>query len=151
MKETKPASIRTGAWLSAAMDDPSVCEEMKKDINEGFPHKSPGYTNLDPAEIWGAAQLSPGEGISDGISRIEKIIAIANANKNQWQPIETAPKDNKRKLYLARINENGKILELDYDGTWEYWSESWELPHINGYAWFSASGIEEPTHWAYQE
>jgi hypothetical protein len=67
-----------------------------------------------------------------------------------WQPIESAPKDNKRLLYLARIVD-GKLIELDFDGIWEYWQESYELPHINGYAWFSDRGIEEPTHWAYQD
>jgi len=69
----------------------------------------------------------------------------------EWQPIETAPKDNKRPLYLARIDAQGKILELAHDAIWEYWQESWEMPHINGYAWESVGGIEEPTHWAYQD
>lgn len=68
-----------------------------------------------------------------------------------WQPIETAPRDNKVPLYLARFGENGDLLELDFDGAWEHWSESWEMPHINGWDWVSASGIEEPTHWAYQK
>lgn len=67
-----------------------------------------------------------------------------------WQPIETAPKDNKRPLYLARFSD-GELIELDFNGSWEYWSESWELSHINGYCWFSENGIEEPTHWAYQD
>ena len=67
-----------------------------------------------------------------------------------WQPIETAPKDNKRPLYLAKFSD-GELIELDFNGSWEYWSESWELSHINGYCWFSENGIEEPTHWAYQD
>lgn len=70
--------------------------------------------------------------------------------KSHWQPIDTAPTDNKRPLYLARFY-GSKLVELDFDGTWDYWQESWELSHINGYAWFSANGIEEPTHWAYQD
>ena len=69
----------------------------------------------------------------------------------KWQPITTAPKDNARPLYLARFDKDGDMLELDFDGGWEYWEESWELAHINGYAWVSARGIEEPTHWAYQD
>ncbi len=69
---------------------------------------------------------------------------------SNWQPIETAPKDNKRLLYLARIVD-GKIVELDFDGVWEFWQESYEMPHICGYDWLSANGIQEPTHWAYQE
>ena len=68
-----------------------------------------------------------------------------------WQPIETAPRDNKKLLYLARFDEDGKLVELDFDGSWEYWEESWEMQHINGYCWMSNGGIEEPTHWAYQE
>lgn len=69
---------------------------------------------------------------------------------NKWQPIDTAPKDNKIPLYLARFSENGELLEIDYDGSWEYWEESWELSHINGWYWASCNGIEEPTHWCYQ-
>jgi hypothetical protein len=69
----------------------------------------------------------------------------------QWEPIETAPRDSKRLLYLARFNEAGEMCELDFNGSWEYWEESWELAHINGWCWTSANGIEEPTHWAYQD
>jgi hypothetical protein len=69
---------------------------------------------------------------------------------NTWQPINTAPRNNKCPLYLARFDQDGKIAELDYDGIWEYWQESWEMPHINGWDWCSARGIYEPTHWAYQ-
>lgn len=71
--------------------------------------------------------------------------------KNEWEPIETAPKNNERLLYLARLDSEGVLQELDFDGSWEYWEESWEMSHINGYYWMSASGIEEPTHWAYQD
>lgn len=69
----------------------------------------------------------------------------------KWQPIDTAPKDNKRPLYLARFAEDGALMELDFDGIWDYWQESWEMAHINGWDWHSANGIEEPTHWAYQD
>ena len=30
------ASVKLGKWLSAAIDDPSVCEDMKADIREWF-------------------------------------------------------------------------------------------------------------------
>ncbi|MGB4064204.1 MAG: hypothetical protein WBK19_10305 [Azonexus sp.] len=76
---------------------------------------------------------------------------ISSKRKPVWQPIDTAPRDNKRLLYLARFGESGNLRELDFDGVWEYWQESYEMPHINGLAWFSASGIEEPTHWAFQD
>lgn len=42
------ASVKLGAWLSAALDDPSVCDEMKADIKEWF---SAG----EPMEILGQA------------------------------------------------------------------------------------------------
>ena len=73
------------------------------------------------------------------------------ASASGWQTIETAPKDNARLLYLARIDKDGEMLEIDFDGVWQYWQESWEMPHINGYEWEAAQGIEEPTHWAYQD
>lgn len=68
---------------------------------------------------------------------------------HEWQPIETAPTDNKRLLYLATIVD-GRIIELDFDGIWESDSESWEMPQVYHY-WASAKGIEEPTHWAFQD
>lgn len=30
------ASVKLGAWMSAALDDPNVCDAMKADINEWF-------------------------------------------------------------------------------------------------------------------
>jgi hypothetical protein len=32
----KQADYRIGAWLSAALEDPSTCQSMKDDINEWF-------------------------------------------------------------------------------------------------------------------
>lgn len=67
-----------------------------------------------------------------------------------WQPIETAPKDNSRALYLAVLDENGAVQEIDVDGSWDWIPE--EPPHSGFYGWCSAFGrVEEPTHWAYQE
>ena len=74
-----------------------------------------------------------------------------NQQISNWQPISTAPTDNKRALYLARIDQDGQLLELDFNGAWERWVESWEMSHINGWDWVSANGIDEPTHWAYQD
>lgn len=70
---------------------------------------------------------------------------------SRWEPIDTAPTDNARLLVLARFNSDGELHELDWDGIWEYWEESWEMPHVNGYTWMSKNEIEEPTHWAYQD
>ena len=67
-----------------------------------------------------------------------------------WQPIETAPKDNKRPLWLARFNDDGTMQSFDYNGSWEKESESWEMPEVY-YFWASENGnVEEPSHWAYQ-
>ena len=67
-----------------------------------------------------------------------------------WQPIETAPKDNKRPLWLARFNDDGTMQSFDYNGSWEGESESWEMPEVY-YFWASENGnVEEPSHWAYQ-
>lgn len=76
---------------------------------------------------------------------------MTTQEKNGWRPIESAPKDNKRALYLARFDSDGKLVELDFDGSWDYWQESWELSGINGWCWTSNDGIEDPTHWAYQD
>lgn len=69
-----------------------------------------------------------------------------------WQPIENAPKDNKRPLWLARFNpDTAELVDIDFGASWESESESWELPTVY-YFWASAYGrIEEPTHWAYQD
>lgn len=84
--------------------------------------------------------------VCDEIAALEQRLAEAG-----WQPIETAPKDNKRPLYLAQFDEKGTLIDIDFDCTWESEIESWEAPN-RYYYWASAHGnIEEPTHWAYQD
>lgn len=69
-----------------------------------------------------------------------------------WQDIATAPKDNARLLYLARFDRDGDLVEIDFDGIWESYSEHLDGQLIaDGFIWQSANGIEEPTHWAYQD
>lgn len=66
-----------------------------------------------------------------------------------WRPISTAPKDNRRPLYLAAVNEDGTLQEIDFDGSWGWISE--DDPNAGFYGWCSAFGrVEEPTHWCYQ-
>jgi hypothetical protein len=67
-----------------------------------------------------------------------------------WQPIATAPKDGNRPLYLARLSEAGAVDKIDFNGAWESDRESPENPEVYWF-WGSASGIEDPTHWAYQD
>lgn len=38
------ASVKLGAWMSAALDDPQVCDEMKADIREWFSAGEPMET-----------------------------------------------------------------------------------------------------------
>lgn len=42
--EAVQASVAVGGWLSAALDDPNVCDAMKADINRWF---SAGFLYLD--------------------------------------------------------------------------------------------------------
>jgi len=42
---SNPADDRIGKWLSAALSDPAVCEEMKRDIRNWFEHKE--WINYD--------------------------------------------------------------------------------------------------------
>lgn len=42
--EAVRASVEVGGWLSAALDDPNVCDAMKADINRWF---SAGFLYLD--------------------------------------------------------------------------------------------------------
>lgn len=109
-----------------------------------------GFASVDEVHDW---MQTTRQRFADAVTRA-CILPAAQPEKQAgqvWQSIETAPKDNKRLLFLARLDANGKLAELDFDGSWEYWEESWELSHINGYCWMSANGIEEPTHWAYQD
>ena len=96
---------------------------------------------------------NPAEGIIDGYPveyvRADLVKSI-QAEPVAWQPIATAPKNNERLLYLVRLNDDGTIQELAYNGTWESGSELWEIPKTYCF-WASANWIEEPTHWAYQD
>ncbi len=69
-----------------------------------------------------------------------------------WNPIDSAPKNDKVCLYLARFDANGYLREVDCNATWEYWSDHEDGQVVNeGYDWRSSKGIEAPTHWAYQD
>lgn len=119
----------------------------------GFCHGYLGVHGVQPSRqaIWDAAMRSFVHLYPNGFKPFGMPKAIPEIVEGvQWKPIDTAPKDNARLLLLARIDDKGQILEIDYDASWEYWQESWEMAHINGMAWCSANGIEDPTHWTYQ-
>jgi hypothetical protein len=79
------------------------------------------------------------------------IAAPQQATPSGWMPIDSAPKDNKRPLLLARIVE-GKLREISMGGYWEYVDDGASDHYaISGYDWESDEGIENPTHWAYQD
>lgn len=65
-----------------------------------------------------------------------------------WQPIETAPKDGKMALLLARFSAAGNLAELDWDGEWGSYRDG---PNDDlHWDWLSYGGIDNPTHWFYQ-
>ena len=97
--------------------------------------------------IWDSDQHDAATEVCDALNDV--LYAAASA-KAQWQPIETAPKDNKIPLLLARFNDDGSLQSIDYNGIWESDRESWEIPERYWY-WASAHGnVEEPSHWMYQ-
>ena len=74
----------------------------------------------------------------------------ASLAESTWQPIETAPKDNKHLLLLARFSDDGTLQDIDHGGVWESDRESYEMPEVYWF-WASCSGrVEEPSHWMYQ-
>lgn len=80
------------------------------------------------------------EAIDDVLDLVEKREA-----ERGWQPIETAPKDGKTRIIIAKI-ANGEIKDIDFDAVLEEECESWEMPQ-SYWVWKSAFGrVEEPTH-----
>ncbi len=48
----REASLSVGKWMSAALDDPDVCDEMKADINEWFNAFGPPLAASPAPEGW---------------------------------------------------------------------------------------------------
>lgn len=85
--------------------------------------------------------------IREEVEQIARAVIEACA---KWQPIETAPRDNKAMLFLASFVD-GKLQSFDYDGIWDSETDGWENGNNISYFWASAMGlVEEPTHWMYQ-
>lgn len=127
----------------------SALESLESDINCILSYATSAANGSRIS--WADVVADIGEDVKDSLERVKAAVEKhAQSSSISWRPISEAPTDNRVALYLARIDGDGNIIELDYDGIWDYWEESYEMPHINGWTWFSANGIEEPTHWAYQ-
>ena len=82
-KRRGESAMRVGAWLSAALDDPNVCDEMKADIRTWMDAGMPTPQPAEPVkvsddlahEIWAAAQTAPGEEIEDAVDRVAALLA----------------------------------------------------------------------------
>lgn len=68
----------------------------------------------------------------------------------KWNKIDSAPKDGKQNLILARFDENGLLVELDFNGTWGCYRDGPNGDDYLYFGWLSEFGIEEPTHWMIQ-
>jgi len=65
---------------------------------------------------------------------------------NQWQPIETAPKDNTPLLLYNKIDDGLHYIEVGYWETYLCWSGP--IPEEGpGWQW-NYIGVD-PTHWMY--
>lgn len=72
--EAVRASVELGGWMSAALDDPNVCDAMKADINRWF---SAGFLYLDKVrEIIHRERIAAGERVRD--AAIDKLYIVEN-------------------------------------------------------------------------
>jgi hypothetical protein len=100
----------------------------------------------EPDEFHHIIKLTPPE-----LRAVVESISAPVQQSVQWQPIDAAPKDNKRPLLMARF-VNGELCAVDFNGRWEFFDDGGEDHHIqSGYAWTTEQDIGEPTHWAYQD
>lgn len=92
---------------------------------------------MDAHEIWAAAQLAPGEGIEDGVARIEKLMDKPVAGN--WIPVG-------RGLPTMGVTVFAATTEFDPEPL-EYWESGPE--HAGPTGWYAADGAEVKgvTHW----
>lgn len=97
--DTDKITENVGRWLSAALDDPQVCEEMKGDIRAWMDAGMPNVQPSDVREAFGqiidsAMEWRPGPSNQSYIEARADFQAMLNAAlRPAWQPIETAPRD----------------------------------------------------------
>lgn len=69
------ASVKIGGWLSAALDDPNVCEAMKADINHWF---DAGFLYLnDVRKVMQADRAAYCAALREEVERLRKELARA--------------------------------------------------------------------------
>ncbi len=103
------ASVSLGSWMSAALDDPNVCDAMKVDIQEWF---SAG----EPMEILGQALAAlkaqrPDEAVVERVARRKFPILGSRGASIDWQLVEDHGRqvmDNHRQT-VARLAERGGL------------------------------------------
>lgn len=89
MEHRSPAD-RLGAWLSAALDDPNVCDEMKGDIREWFDSRFgavdmfPGNRKAYPV-FTGLLRYFP-----DACAAVANCSHVANEQHNPGEPLHWA-------------------------------------------------------------
>ena len=79
--EAVQASVAVGGWLSAALDDPNVCDAMKADINRWF---SAGFLYLD--EVRKLMQTDRIEALEARVAELEDIAGDLLTRFEPWSP-----------------------------------------------------------------
>ncbi|PZQ55755.1 MAG: hypothetical protein DI555_06935 [Novosphingobium pentaromativorans] len=142
----RKASIAMGTWLSAAYDDPDVCDAMKADIREWFSAGEP-FENMaaEPAgeepdcatcRGYRYVVMAPSAVSAGGEHRpcpvCNGAVTFGNATPPNperlvegWRPIDSAPKDGWKILATDRVHR---------ERTWVVWwkGNEWVCDHHDG-------------------
>lgn len=132
MQYPSPAANRVGSWLSAALDDPNVCEEMKRDIlaffevHAGDVFDFPRVTgNSAQRQDWHPTQLhedlvercikltaAPGDNVIDPFGGTGTTLRVCERLKQPCTLIELD------ETYCKKIVELHKLKVLRTPGGW---------------------------------
>lgn len=85
---------------------------------------------------------------ADHLAALEAERLAERAKVRKWEPIETAPMEGERQLYLACFNEGGELVEFAWNAIWGNdapWDES------PNFGWLCDGDCPDATHWAYQD
>lgn len=147
-----------GSWLSAALDDPKVCAEMKRDIQEWFdgnghvrtpaPQAQPDARAVEALRRMERNPVSFSHAASQ-LARETLQALSALAADDGWQPIESAPRIEVVLLAgFLKPHPDDEHLHCGLDqikrvtGYWDDVDEAWAPVGSTWVGpWF------EPTHW----